>query len=510
MLARVNSGAVIGVDAYKVDVEVDLATGLPCFSTVGLAEGAVKEARVRVESAIKNSGMKFPQRRITVNLAPANVRKMGTGFDLPIALGLVSSEQEMDGEKLSRSMVVGELGLNGEVRRIPGAMSIALMAAQEGMERMLCPADCAPEAAVVGKIEVLPVRRLEQAVAYFKGIEDIEPMMVSPDDVMNQNDVYGVDLADVKGQATAKRALEVAAAGGHNLLMVGPPGSGKTMLARRLPSILPPLSFEEAVETTKIYSILGLTRSGLALVSARPFRAPHHTVSDAGLVGGGSIPRPGEVSLAHNGVLFLDELPEFRKNVLEVLRQPLEDEQVTISRSSMSVSFPAKMMLVAAMNPCPCGYLGDPGHDCLCSMVAIQRYRSKISGPLLDRIDIQVEVPAVAYRQLVKVEQTESSAQVRKRVLATREIQLQRLRNEQGASCNAHMSARMVQKHCRLGPNEHSLLERAIHALGLSARAYVRILKVARTIADMDGTQEITTSHLAEAIQYRSLDRPVQ
>ncbi|MBN2493333.1 MAG: YifB family Mg chelatase-like AAA ATPase [Deltaproteobacteria bacterium] len=508
MLARVCSSAVIGVDAYRIDVEVDQSRGLPHFATVGLAEGAVRESRVRVESALRNCSLEFPRRRITVNLAPADVRKAGTAFDLPIALGLVSASEPLEAEKLASTVVVGELGLNGEVRPVPGVLSMALMARSEGIGEMVCPAACAAQASVVGGVRVLPVNHLREAVLHFAGEREIEPLWIDPAEVMKERGgTAGVDFAEVRGQQHVKRALEVAAAGGHNLLLVGPPGTGKTMLARRLPTIMPALSFEEAIETTKVYSIMGLTRPGSALVTRRPFRAPHHTVSDAGLVGGGPVPRPGEVSLAHNGVLFLDELPEFRKNVLEVLRQPLEDEQVTIARASMSLQFPAKIMLVAAMNPCPCGYLTDPDKTCLCSPQSIQRYRARVSGPLLDRIDIQVEVPAVPCRDLMRRPTGESSAVIRGRVVAARRHQSRRFQDLPGVACNARMGPASVQKHCVLADAERALLERAVRQMGFSARAYERILKVSRTIADLEGADRIASTHLAEAIQYRSLDR---
>jgi len=507
MLACVYSGALHGVDAFRVDVEVDLAKGLPNFATVGLAEGAVRESRVRVESALKNSGLVFPQRRITVNLAPADVRKGGSAFDLPIALGLVSSSEQLDEKLLRSTLVVGELGLDGEVRRIPGAMSMAVMAKQEGLEAMVCPDACAPEASVVSGLKVLPAKSFQEVVAHFTGRRFLDPVRITPQEALAKAPGYTVDFSDVKGQLHVKRALEVAAAGGHNLLMLGPPGSGKTMLARRLSSILPPLSFEEAIETTKVYSIMVLTPSGSALIGVRPFRAPHHTVSDAGLVGGGTIPRPGEVSLAHNGVLFLDELPEFRRNVLEVLRQPLEDSWVTIARARMSVTFPARVMLVAAMNPCPCGYLTDPGHVCLCSLQTIHRYRSRVSGPLLDRIDIQVEVPAVPYRDLMHTTPGESSAIIRERVVMAREVQHKRFRKLEGVRCNAQMPAPVVQRICKLSAECQVLLERAVKRLGFSARAIERIIKVGRTIADLSEEADLLPHHIAEAIQYRNLDR---
>jgi len=507
MLTRVFSAAVLGVDAFRVVVEVDQGRGLPNFATVGLPEGAVKESRVRVESALKNSGLEFPQRRITVNLAPADVRKAGSAFDLPMAVGVASSLDDLDQKLLQSTLVVGELGLDGEVRRVPGAMSMAVMAREQKMTQMICPADCAAEAAVVGGVEVLPVRTFREVLDHFARRQPISPLEVNPEQALEPGVSDSLDFSDVRGQAYAKRALEVAAAGGHNILMLGPPGSGKTMLARRLPSILPPLTFAEAVETTKIYSIVGLIKNGAALISNRPFRAPHHTVSDAGLVGGGNPPRPGEVSLAHNGVLFLDELLEFRRHVLEVLRQPLEDDCVTISRAQLAVTFPARLMLVAAMNPCPCGYLSDPTHVCLCTPHQVQAYRSRISGPLLDRIDIQIEVPAVPYREMVSHAPAEGSACIRQRVMAAREIQRQRFSEWPGVRCNSHMPPALVQKICRLDGVGQKLLENAVKRLGFSARAVERVLKVARTIADLEGAGEIRPAHVAEAIQYRSLDR---
>jgi len=509
LLSRVLSSAVIGIDAYLVEVEVDIAQGLPTFTTVGLPEAAVKESRERVKSAISNSGYSFPADRITVNLAPANIKKEGTGFDLPIALGILGATGILPPKAMSGYLFLGELSLDGRVKPVNGSLPMAITAQKAGYRGIVVPADNGKEASVVSGLHVYPVHTLSQVVDFLRGFGSILPQKTDMKMLFDAPESSRIDFAEVIGQEHAKRALEIAAAGGHNIMMVGPPGSGKTMLARRIATILPPMSFDEAIETTKIFSVVGLLNREQPLVTRRPFRSPHHTVSDAGLIGGGHIPRPGEVSLAHNGVLFLDELPEYKKNVLEVLRQPLEDLRVTISRAATTLTYPSSFMLIAAMNPCPCGYFSDPRHACRCTAHQIHRYRSKISGPLLDRIDIHVEVPAVPQKKLMADSHSEPSHRIRRRVLAARKIQNRRLRRTK-IYCNAQMANRHIRTHCRIGDDAGSLLESAIDRLGLSARAYNRILKISRTIADLEAAADIQIHHVSEAIQYRSLDRSRQ
>jgi magnesium chelatase family protein len=507
MLFKTFSAATYGIDAYLVEVEVDISAGNPNFTTVGLPDAAIRESRERIKAAIKNCGLEYPFQNITVNLAPADVKKEGSGFDLPIALGILGANNgSLLNTNLKNFIFLGELSLDGGIRPIKGALSVVTMARQKGIRTLVVPVENAPEAAVVSDVQVYGMRSLPEVIDLINGTREFRPTRVNTAEMLDHGSKYNVDFHDVKGQMHAKRAIEVSSAGGHNILMIGPPGAGKTMLAKRIPTILPPLTFNEAIQTTKIHSVAGVLEPGVGLVGIRPFRAPHHTISDAGLIGGGAVPRPGEVSLAHNGLLFLDELPEFARNVLEVMRQPLEDGSVTISRAAMSLTFPSRFMLAAAMNPCPCGFFNDPSRECTCTPPMIQRYVSKISGPLLDRIDIHIDMPAVKYSELRQTSGGENSQEIRERVVRARDCQLQRFEGEK-IYCNAQMSPRQIRKYCNISADCDRLLESAMTRLGLSARAHDRILKVSRTIADIDGSEAISSAHISEAIQYRSLDR---
>jgi len=507
MISFLHSSAVQGIDAYLIDVEVDIASGLPVFSIVGLPDTAVKESRDRVVAAIKNSGFDFPVKKITVNLAPADIKKEGGLFDLPIALGILAASGNIEKNKINNICAIGELSLDGKLRPVKGLLPIVLSLAKFGIQKVIIPEKNKNEAAVAKNIEIYPFNTLSEVVKFLKNEIKVLPYFSDNNISAEEKSEINIDFSDIKGQFFAKRAIEVACAGGHNMVMIGPPGSGKTMMAKRIPTILPSMSFEEAVETTKIWSVAGLLQAGQSLITKRPFRSPHHTTSSVALVGGGSFPKPGEVSLAHNGVLFLDELTEFKRDVLEVLRQPLEDKTVTVSRAKNTLTFPASFMLVASMNPCQCGNYGSTDKECTCNPYQVKKYRSKISGPLMDRIDIQVEVPSLKIDEITNQNtESEKSENIKKRVIAARQIQYERFKNL-NIYCNCQMGPKEIKKYCLIETSAKSLLKTAIEKLGFSARAYDRILKVARTVADLDNSQIIKSHHIAEAIKYRSLDK---
>lgn len=506
MFSIVLSSALHGIDGNIIKVEIDISEGLPTFDIVGLPDSSVKEAKERVRTAIKNSNFNFPIKKITVNLAPANIRKEGSSFDLPIAIGILICIGVIKLEILKDTMIIGELSLDGSVRGVSGVLPMVYSAYNKGFKKCIIPYENALEGAIVNDIEIIGVSSLSEIVEHLSGYKILNRTQINTNELFsNNNEINDLNFSDVKGQEKVKRALEVAAAGFHNVMMLGSPGSGKTMMAKRIPSILPPLTFEESIEITKIHSVAGLLKSKGTLITERPFRSPHHTISASALTGGGKIPKPGEISLAHNGVLFLDELPEFHKNVLEVMRQPLEDMEVTISRVNSTITYPSKFMLIASMNPCPCGYYPDTKR-CHCTDKEIKKYLSKISGPLIDRIDICLEVKPVEYEQLSLKRKSESSEDIRKKVIAAQKIQQQRYKNE-NILFNSQLSSAQIEKYCSLGNEEIEILKIAFDRLNLSARAYHRILKVSRTIADLDASENIKVNHLAEAIQYRSLDR---